>query len=256
MKTIRVILNADDLGMSSHVNQEIFRLMEKGKLTSATLMANGPALEDALRQLPQFPQCSFGVHLNITEFKPVSEHPDLAPLLDEKGEFRKDPHARRTPMTSELKAAILVEYQAQVERIRSLGHSPSHFDSHHHMHTHPPLFSVVKELQKLTQINRVRATQNIYTDQELGGRKLHTLKKWIWNSMMSRGGSTKMTKGFTKFSTFMELAPQGKVFPSTLELMLHPGHEFAEFVQEVNDLEQDWETRWNLRFEKISYLDL
>jgi len=46
-----VIVNADDLGAAERSNDEIFALMESGDVTSATIMANAPAFDHALRQI-------------------------------------------------------------------------------------------------------------------------------------------------------------------------------------------------------------
>src|SRR6516162_759961 len=61
-----LIINADDLGVSESVNNETFALMQSGLITSATLIANAPAFEDAVRNSKKFPHCSFGVHLNLS----------------------------------------------------------------------------------------------------------------------------------------------------------------------------------------------
>ena len=65
---MEVIVNADDLGMTPETNKAIFESMEQGSVTSATLLANGPFVEEACDQLSRFPHCSFGAHLNVTEF--------------------------------------------------------------------------------------------------------------------------------------------------------------------------------------------
>src|SRR5690349_11238443 len=75
-----VIINADDLGMSERVNEAIFDLMAQGRVTSATVMANGPAFRHAISGISRFPACSFGAHLNLTEFAPVTGGPDAALL--------------------------------------------------------------------------------------------------------------------------------------------------------------------------------
>src|SRR5690348_13237242 len=79
---MKVIINADDLGISSEVNAATFELMSQGRVTSATLMANGSAVEAAARCTKDFRHCSFGVHLNVDEFRPLTTHPGLQPILD------------------------------------------------------------------------------------------------------------------------------------------------------------------------------
>jgi hypothetical protein len=75
MAGIAVIVNADDLGMSREVNDAIFELMSRGRISSATILANAPATRDAARRAQAFPRCSFGVHLNLTQFEPLTGGP-------------------------------------------------------------------------------------------------------------------------------------------------------------------------------------
>src|SRR5215471_2247740 len=63
--SVRIIVNADDLGISEAVNEATFRAMERGVITSATMLANGPEVVAAAKLAPRFPKCSFGVHLNL-----------------------------------------------------------------------------------------------------------------------------------------------------------------------------------------------
>jgi predicted glycoside hydrolase/deacetylase ChbG (UPF0249 family) len=72
---VRLIINADDLGISPVVNDEIFDHINRGFVSSATILGNGPAVADATHQIARFPQASFGVHLNATEFAPLMAHP-------------------------------------------------------------------------------------------------------------------------------------------------------------------------------------
>ncbi len=69
---IAIVVNADDLGMSHEVNEATFDLLSKGRISSATMMANAPATREAATQVSKFPRCSFGVHLNLTQFEPLT----------------------------------------------------------------------------------------------------------------------------------------------------------------------------------------
>jgi len=122
---MRIIINCDDLGANATVNDRILELMEQRRVTSATLMMNAPAIEDAVRRIGNYPYCSFGVHLNATEFAPLSAHPGLRTLLNDEGEFAGN--ARRDPINIPLSAAacegVYAEWCAQIERARA--HQPS-----------------------------------------------------------------------------------------------------------------------------------
>src|SRR5689334_5067515 len=86
---LRVILHADDLGISYEVNDAIFDLMQHNMITSASILANGPAFEDAARRSRLFPNCSFGIHLNLTQFGPLSSRQGLQSFLNQNGQFTK-----------------------------------------------------------------------------------------------------------------------------------------------------------------------
>ena len=73
-----IIVSAEDLGTESALNDEIFALIELKTVTSATVIANGPAFAQAAKAIAQFPECSFGVHLNLTVFPPLRPSPQLA----------------------------------------------------------------------------------------------------------------------------------------------------------------------------------
>lgn len=101
----RLIVNADDFGMTDGVNRGIVDAHVRGVLTSTSLMVYGAAAESAVRLAAEHPGLSIGLHF-------VDDTPDL----DE------PEHARR-------------EFAAQLERFRELmGAEPTHVDSHHHVH--------------------------------------------------------------------------------------------------------------------------
>ena len=102
---MRIIINADDLGISQEVNDAIFGLMAEGRITSATVLANGPAVEDAAKRLAEFPKCSFGVHLNLTQFKAISSAPGLKPIVDRDGDFAGN--IRAVPLTPGLREQLV-----------------------------------------------------------------------------------------------------------------------------------------------------
>ncbi|MBF0623666.1 MAG: ChbG/HpnK family deacetylase [Magnetococcales bacterium] len=218
-----IILNADDCGYDARVNQAIFELLGLGLISSTTLLANGLAIEEALARVGDFPGASFGVHLNITQFTPLSGHPGLAPLLNEGGAFAQDP--RRITMDAGLRAAILAEWSAQIERVRQAGVAISHLDSHHHLHTVPALFGVLKTLQDRFGILRVRNTRNLYAAPQVLPDWRLRLKKGLWSQALRRWPPLTLTTDFfTDLTTFVILDRAGCLTPrGSFELMVHPG---------------------------------
>ena len=101
----RLIVNADDLGLTDGVNRGIIDAHARGVLTSASLMVDTPGAEEAVALAREHPALSVGLHFV-----------DDGPELDEPG------HAER-------------EFARQLDRFRALtGAEPTHVDSHHHVH--------------------------------------------------------------------------------------------------------------------------
>ncbi|MGH7242814.1 MAG: carbohydrate deacetylase [Phycisphaerales bacterium] len=250
-----VIINADDLGLSERVNDAIFGLMGRGRLTSSTIMANGPALEAAATGTKSHPHCSFGVHLNLTDLRPVTGDPALKPLLNEAGEFARK--ARDVPYDNALLGAVEREWTAQIEKVRSLGVPISHVDSHHHVHTHAPLFKVLKRVQAATNVRRVRTTMNLYhpSDPLVGGFK-QRLKKLAWAAALRwKSPRTQTTDLFSWFWIYHDLLPRVPG-AKTVELMVHPGSDDPVFKREEQLMDTPWEQRSKSPIKLISYNEL
>ncbi|MEO5366381.1 MAG: ChbG/HpnK family deacetylase [Magnetococcus sp. WYHC-3] len=219
-----LLINADDCGASPEVNAAIFGLMADGLLRSTTLLANAPAIDAALARCRAFPGVSFGIHLNVTEFAPLSGHPGLAPLLDASGRLCGDP--RHLPLTAALQEGIYQEWCAQIETLLQAGVTPSHMDSHHHVHTAPGLLPVVKRLQRRYGIHRVRNTRTLYhPTARLGSRGL-LWKKRLWTAVLTLWPPfTRSPRYFTDLDTFVQLEALGRLpAQGTFELMVHPGY--------------------------------
>ena len=253
---MRIIINADDFGLNAYVNDSILELMSHRRITSATLIPNAPAVEEAVRRVPREGNCSIGVHLNLTEFQPLTPPKEIGALgscLDEKGCFAGEKFLRSIKITSQLKEAIFTELCLQVEKIISLGIKISHFDSHHHVHTIPALFPVVKRLQRHFGIRKVRTTWNVCPP-SFKASLTRILKKRIWDLALRHCYHTTTTSGFTSFSMFYDLAKTTSLNHDSIELMVHPGH--MPFEEETQLLYTDWQKMVPFSTELISYHDL
>lgn len=143
---LSVIINADDFGLTRGVNASIVACHRTGSLTSATLMANMDATEDAALLAAANPGLGVGLHFNITQGRPLSDPSAVASLLDGGGHFLDRPRLLRRAMAGRIQPGhVLAELQAQHRRIRELGIVPSHVDSHQHAHAIPAVFKVVAE---------------------------------------------------------------------------------------------------------------
>lgn len=246
---MRIVINADDLGCGKNGNESIFSLMDEHKITSSTLMANGPAFDDAVKKIPNYENCSFGIHLNIHDFHSLTS-PEIfyeTNIISESGIFKQN--IRNIKSTKGIRNAIFNEFSAQIEKILDSGVNLSHIDSHHHIHTIPWVFMILKRLQKKYQIRKVRISRNLYTRPPL---KLLIYKK-LWNTALRNLYNTKSTDYFTDFSTFLEI-PHNKIKTNAIvELMCHPSE--ASHTKEFNLLKSDWVKEIQNNVELISYND-
>ena len=92
----RLIINADDFGLSHGITDGILLTHRKGLLTSTSLMVNQPATEYAVRRAPEVSNLGVGIHLNLTEGSPILSHPRT--LADRQGRFFEKTEARRRLM--------------------------------------------------------------------------------------------------------------------------------------------------------------
>ena len=146
----QLIVNADDLGLTSAVNRGVVRAFQSGIVTSASLLVTGNAFEDAVALARQNPELDVGLHLALVEERAVLG-PDVLPtLVDETG---------RLPCTSAefIRRAILGginwleverEIAAQIALFQETGLRLSHLDSHQHLHMFPPVFQIVRRLAR------------------------------------------------------------------------------------------------------------
>jgi chitin disaccharide deacetylase len=252
---MNVILNADDLGLSDDVNGATFDLMSRGLITSATIMANGPSVLGAIEESRRFPSCSFGVHLNLTEFRPFSRHDGLRELLDDDGKFNGD--LDRTPAQFKaswrLLSAIADEWCHQIEFIGTAGVQISHLDSHQHVHTIPFVFPVLKYVQAKYGIRKVRSTRNAYRGGAIPSRRTLWAKR-AFQFALTQFYRTKTTAAFMDFATFYERVVVAKQQWSSVEAMVHPGSSLD--LEENRLLYSDWRDRLGDAVRLISYADL
>lgn len=277
----RLIINADDLGISLEVNAKIEDCIHRGVITSSTLMANAPAFEDGVRIAKQYPQISVGVHLNLIEFKPLTNWDIFQKhgVIDSEGNFIEGA-IFALPIDDELKQAVFEEWDAQITKVEAAGIVPSHIDSHQHTHTIPALLEPLVRVLDLHKINNVRRKiipsirlmlrdkkhPTVHLDKSKAFpvkkhnvfyRRFHLFTVIIankhWNQKMEK--SYVMTDSFYAFRNFFydyDALNLGGI-SGTIELMCHPGH--SAFQDETERLIKD--KSWlPAGYKLISYNDL
>ena len=146
MASRSLIVNADDFGFTRGVNAGIIEAHRNGILTATTLMANGPAFDDAVGLARGNPSLDVGCHLVLV---------GGCSLLDSNRPFPATVRHLVVAIAARL-LDIYAELRAQVDRIVKAGLNPSHLDTHKHTHLLPPVRDAVARLARETGIRWVR----------------------------------------------------------------------------------------------------
>jgi predicted glycoside hydrolase/deacetylase ChbG (UPF0249 family) len=141
----RLIVNADDFGLSPGVNAGIILAYRRGLLTSASLMANGPAFRQAAVLAAESPGLGVGVHLNLARGRPLSPPGEIPDLVDGDGRLRGF-RLRRHPRPFLEQAER--EYRRQFEAVIAAGIRPTHIDFEKHHAWRAPLYGLACRLAR------------------------------------------------------------------------------------------------------------
>ncbi|MEO8465609.1 MAG: ChbG/HpnK family deacetylase [Gammaproteobacteria bacterium] len=156
-EALRLIVNADDFGMTEAVNQGIVEAHDSGIVTSASVMATGSAFEHAVALAKTRPELAVGVHLTLTEQRPLTGSAAQS-LVGADGRFA--PHLVQFAgwhMRGKVALAqVRAELDAQIRKVRDAGIAVSHLDGHQHVHVLPGIAAVVAELAAAYGIRAVR----------------------------------------------------------------------------------------------------
>src|SRR6476661_5196852 len=124
-----LVIHADDLGGAHTINRAIFEALEKGWVTSASVLVPCPWFPEVARWAKQHPAADLGIHLALnsqwTDYRwgPVSAADQVPSLLDEQGYL---PLLETTPAQKAKPAEVERELRAQVERARAFAHPDAH----------------------------------------------------------------------------------------------------------------------------------
>ena len=235
----RLIVNADDLGADEARNVGIFEAIQEGRVTSVSLFPNGPAFEDALHRIRLLGRTtvSFGVHLNLSEGKPVS--PDLRLLTGPDGSFlgKTSTHSLLMRLGDQaLEREIVREMSAQIKVLLDSGIQIHHLDGHHHIHVFPAAIAAAVRIAQEHKVPWMRISEEHlpqHATYSLPGGLMEEARRF---SEIARAARQNL-KGTGIFTTdhFRGLYLKGRLSSATLndllqtlpegltELMVHPG---------------------------------
>lgn len=157
----RIIINADDFGLTPGITDGILEAHHEGILTSTTLLVGAPDAARAARLAASCPRLGVGLHLALTAVKPILPPGSIKTLVTPDGNFPYNflPVAIRLSLGRIDLREVKRELEAQILAARDLGVDITHVDGHNHLHAHPRVLPVVLDLMQRHGIPAIRCPQ-------------------------------------------------------------------------------------------------
>jgi hopanoid biosynthesis associated protein HpnK len=158
----RLIVNADDFGLSRSVNEAVIRAHREGILTTASLMVGEAGFVEAVRLAKENPKLGVGLHLTLLHGHAVLSPEKIPGLVNSRGEFSNSPVGvgMRYFFLRSLREQLRAEIHAQFEKFRSTGLALDHVNGHLHLHLHPVIFKILMDDSERLGIHHLRLTRD------------------------------------------------------------------------------------------------
>lgn len=158
---VRLLFHSDDFGKSHAVNQAILEAHTSGLLSSASLMVTGEAFHEAVDLARRFPKLKVGLHLALSEARPILPQEQISELVQSNGCFPFDPAVAglRLALYPKARKQAVAEIAAQFDAFASTGLPFTHVDGHHHLHMHPFLFDQCVVQSQRFGVRRIRVVE-------------------------------------------------------------------------------------------------
>ena len=131
-----ILLNADDYALNPDVDRAILALADAGRLSAASVMTNMPGWPGSAAALStRAPGLALGLHLNLTEGRPLSAQARTAMTVGD-GDFASLSRLLMKALTAQLdRGVVAAEVRAQLDAFSdALGRLPDFIDGHQHAH--------------------------------------------------------------------------------------------------------------------------
>jgi hopanoid biosynthesis associated protein HpnK len=249
----RLIVNADDFGLTRGVNRAIAACHQRGIVSSATLMATGACFDEAVELAGRMPRLSVGCHIVLVDGEPLLPASEVRSLLAPGTDrfYHSIAEVLRAVMLGRFQAAeVEAEAGAQLARLRQAGVRVSHFDAHKHTHMFP---SILRPLLRAAKAQGVRTVRNPFEapqavsfaealrNRTLLLRKIETtvLRAWLhrrWRKTVRKAGfaTTDGSLGVASTGTLDEASLRAMLrhLPDGFwELVCHPGYNDSELAE-------------------------
>ncbi|HXT97039.1 MAG TPA: ChbG/HpnK family deacetylase [Polyangia bacterium] len=235
---IRLVVNADDFGMSPAISRGILRAHRDGIVTSTSLLGNVSDLAAAKAMLAEAPNLGVGVHLALCGGHPVATPESVRSLLGPEGRLPPRGQAFITAWARGriVPAEIERELDAQVARVRDAGIDVDHLDTHHHLGFLPAVGRAVETVARRHGIAGIRSAVERPTlawvaDPRRGLEAgVLTLSAWMTRRQLGARRHGPQSWGYVESGHLDEiriLEIVGRLGPGPHELICHPGEAAA-----------------------------
>ena len=249
----KLIINADDFGLTASINRGIIEAYRSGILASTSLMASGEAFEEACDLAARNPSLDIGVHLTLDEENSVLSEKEVPTLLGPEGRFHSRTKVIQGLVTNAISLdEVELEWSAQIERCLGAGFRVSHLDSHGHVHSYPSLAVIAEKLRRFYNIGCLRKPRERLSVWGFRAGWRGYIKKTLVSGCAVSSLRSDHLPEEHRVENFLGLASSGLVDAATLwaliayvregvnEIMLHPG--YAD--QHTSTLYGHWRYRW------------
>jgi predicted glycoside hydrolase/deacetylase ChbG (UPF0249 family) len=207
----RLIINADDFGLTDGVCRGIVEAMERGLVSATSAMVCMPGAAERIAHWALKIKGRAGLHLQLTgNCQPCLPAKEIPSLVTSEGRFPRHPHNVKADP-----GEVKKEWRAQAARLRAAGVEPNHLDSHHHIHRIPEYFPVYAELAAELGIparNAKRATAS-FLDARGVRHPTACITTWYGDNTDLEGLIACLEAAYLKYGE-----------NQLLELMCHPGY--------------------------------
>jgi hopanoid biosynthesis associated protein HpnK len=158
----RLIVNADDFGLSHSVNEAVIRAHREGILTTASLMVNEPGFDESVKLARENPKLGVGLHLTLLQGHSTLPPEKISGLDNARGEFSNSPVGvgLKYFFKRSLREQLRAEIHAQFAKFHETGLTLDHVNGHLHLHLHPTIFRILMEDSEKLGIRHLRLTRD------------------------------------------------------------------------------------------------
>ncbi len=182
---MKLIINADDYGLSKSISDGIILGIREGYITSTSIMANMTWAEYAIQKALEYNIDCIGLHINLTVGKPILKNDNL---INNNGYFYYNKEQIENPKLTYQDAYN--EIMAQVNVISNYSDGKlkiDHLDTHHHLMDNPNIKQAIVDIsqklnlpiRKYDNIQNIKCPDFLYKDFTINNVSIDSIKQMI-----------------------------------------------------------------------------